>query len=572
MSNSIPRFRMCLYRGIALIIIPLCFLLAAEGALRLFHYGYQTDFTVPGKDLGREVYYPNPKFTGFFFSPSLAQTSLPFSIPAAKLPHTYRIFVLGSSAAAGFPEYAFSFSRILEVILQDQFPQVHFEVINVSNVGINSHVIYQIARGVSKYKGDLFILYLGHNEVIGPFGPATVLRPFISNLYFIRLGTWINSLRIGQLMTNMLTRLLPERRSVYEKWKGMQMFQNVRVRADDPRMAYAYRNFKKNLEDIISLTQRSGASLVLCTMAVNLRDIGPFASLHKQPVEEKEWNELYQDGIQWEAKENYDLALRQYAKAELLDDQYAELHFRMARCYMALQNNRLAYGHFMKACDWDALQFRANSRINSIIRQVASGSRSGKVSFLDIADVFQKNSPGGITGNEFLYEHVHMNFPGNYLIAKSIFQCVEEKLPSWVLSTREVHRPLLSQEECGNRLTYYGYQQHECLEAIEVLARNPPFTGLVNHKELAAYLSQQDGALEFYTTGPGLEETVSLCRQALKRNPADPWVHYYLGKALLSLGHPEEAIEHLEFVLQRLPGYYLAKSCLELARGKLYNK
>jgi len=128
---------------------------------------------------------------------------------------------------------------------------------------------------------------------------------------------------------------------------------------------------------------------------------------------------------------------------------------------------------------------------------------------------------------------------------------------------------LLSAEECGRRLAYYGYQQHECLEAMEVLAGKPPFTAIINHKELAANLAQQDAALKFYTTKAGLEETVSLCRKFLESNPLDPWTHYYLGKALLSLDRPEEAVRHLEFTLQRLPDHYLAKGCLEQAREKL---
>jgi len=64
-------------------------------------------------------------------------------------------------------------------------------------------------------------------------------------------------------------------------------------------------------------------------------------------------------------------AVASFEKALAIDDHYAELHFRVARCRLALGETDAARNAFSLARDWDALQFRADSRINEIIRHVA---------------------------------------------------------------------------------------------------------------------------------------------------------------------------------------------------------
>ena len=102
------------------------------------------------------------------------------------MPDTYRIFVLGESAAMGDPDPAYGFSRYLEVMLRERFPNTKFEVINTGIVAIDSHVILPIARELARYKPDLFIVYAGNNEVVGPYGPGTALTGSSLNLSAIR--------------------------------------------------------------------------------------------------------------------------------------------------------------------------------------------------------------------------------------------------------------------------------------------------------------------------------------------------------------------------------------------------
>ena len=65
---------------------------------------------------------------------------------------------MGESAAAGTPDPAFGFARILEVMLRRQFPDRRIEVINAAMRGINSHIILPIARECVRLQPDLFIV------------------------------------------------------------------------------------------------------------------------------------------------------------------------------------------------------------------------------------------------------------------------------------------------------------------------------------------------------------------------------------------------------------------------------
>src|SRR5436305_12524172 len=104
-------------------------------------------------------------------------------------------------------------------------------------------------------------------------------------------------------------------------------------------MDAVYHHFQQNLEDILQLASASGARVLLSTVASNLKDCPPFASLHRPdltPAQQAEWDKLYQAGIHAEKTTNYDEALADYQQAAQLDNHFAELFFRLGRCQRAL--------------------------------------------------------------------------------------------------------------------------------------------------------------------------------------------------------------------------------------------
>ena len=98
------------------------------------------------------------------------------------------------------------------------------------------------------------------------------------------------------------------------------MFLDQQVRQDDPRMAKVYAHFERNLREIV---KSAGTRVILSTVASNVEGFPPFAG-----------------------KE-------------------AEEQFRL--------------GYYEKARDLDTLRFRADSRINEIIRTTAKDSGTGLI-------------------------------------------------------------------------------------------------------------------------------------------------------------------------------------------------
>jgi hypothetical protein len=72
----------------------------------------------------------------------------------------------------------------------------------------------------------------------------------------------------------------------------------------NPRLEAIYENFGQNLKDIIAAGRNSGAKIVLSTVAVNLRDCAPFASLHRPDLSESqlsEWQRFFDAGVKAQA-------------------------------------------------------------------------------------------------------------------------------------------------------------------------------------------------------------------------------------------------------------------------------
>ena len=136
--------------------------------------------------------------------------------------------------------------------------------------------------------------------------------------------------RVGQALGS-LVRDLQKRPVNQSEWGGMSMFLHNHVRQNDPRMSTVYSSFERNLNDIIDAGQRSGAKILVSTVARNLKDCGPFASDHRPglPAEElSRWDNFYQAGVREQAAGRAAEASASFGQAVKLDDTFAEIHFR----------------------------------------------------------------------------------------------------------------------------------------------------------------------------------------------------------------------------------------------------
>jgi tetratricopeptide (TPR) repeat protein len=542
-----------------MILGPLVVFGSLELVLRLAGYGYPTSFLLRTRIRGHDFYVPNARFTFRFFSAAQARPALPIRIAADKSTNAYRIFLFGESAANGDPDPTFGVGRYLQVLLRERFPGTDFEVLCVAITGINSHAILPIARECARHQGDLWLVYMGNNEMVGPFGAETVFGAQAPRLGLVRASLAVKGTRVGQLLDALAGRL--NRHSPSPKsWGGMQMFKDSRLRHDDPARLRAYENFRRNLEDILRAGRHSGVPVMLSTVAVNVKECAPFASLHASGLvgsEEASWNKTYEEGVALESQGSYREALARYKEAARIDSQNADLQFRVGTCDLALTNYDQARRDFELARDYDALSFRADTTINQAIKAAAARHAGQGVCLVDAAEVLAQSSPARIPGLDFFYEHVHLNFDGNYLLALSFGEQVKRLLPDSI--TVRDKGSWAAAELCDRRLAVTVWDRQRVWQPIFNRISYPPFTGQLNHdaffKMCEAKLNEAKAQMSLQTP----EQARQMYEQALALAPEDNLLHGNFEKFLEAAGDLTQAIAESQRVCELVP--YLPGPC-----------
>ncbi len=572
-DRPITGWRLWLFRIIAITVVPALLFLLLEITFRIVGYGFPATSTIKSEVNGMVSYCDNVKFGWRFFPRNIARSADPFIFPADKPDDTCRIFVLGASAAQGVPDPAFSFGRILRVMLRQEYPGVNFELVTGAMVAINSHVVLEIAKDCARHEPDLFIVYLGNNEVVGPYGAGTVFTPFSSSLPLIRFGIALKAARVGQLITNLFA-LAADQEDIPQVWHGMKIFLGKQVRADDPHLKTVYQHFERNLKDISQIARKSRTKIIFCTVGSNLKDSPPFASLHRPDItetEEKKWDDIYQQGIDREEAGDYTKAVEHYLAAAEIDGCYADLQFRLGRCYWAMAEHDKAKDRYIKAQQLDTLRFRADSHINEIIRTVADGRVAEDVYLVDAVKVFEENSPYETTGNELFYEHVHLNFKGNYLLAKTVFEQVEKILPERIKRHKVDERPLSTEAECARHLAYTDWDRYNITyNILNAYIKRVPFTNQLYHKQQVSRIEQELKAIETYLSHGSLKNSAAEYQSAIKTDGSDWWLRRKYGKLLSEdLKNAWAAVEQYRFLAAHFPHSHWAYAELGLLLGQM---
>ncbi len=521
---------------LAAILCPLAGLLLLELALRLAGYGYATKFLVHHPAAGPNVLVENQRFPWQFFPRTLARHPEPIIVTPQKPKGVFRVLVFGESAAEGDPAPAFGFSRILEILLRERYPGMQFELVNTAFTAINSHVIVPMARDCQVLQADVWLVYMGNNEIVGPFGTGTVFGQQSPPLPIVRASLALQKTRFGQWLDAMVQRLGPSREAA-QGWGGMSMFLQNQVRQSDPRLPALHEHFRSNLQEIIALGRASGAKVLVSTVVSRLRDWAPFGSLHRIDLPEAqraEWERFYQAGVTAEDAADFSEAIHNYQQASQWDHEFAELHFRWARCCLALGRMEAATEHFALARDLDTLRFRTDSALNDLIRETVAAQRDGGVRLLEAETWFAVHSTNGIPGGEWLCDHVHFTFSGNYRLARLFAEDMTADLPSRT-PTLPGARDWLSEEDCADRLGRTDTQRYEVASVIERRYQEPVYLGQLDHTGHVSEIHRELANLRGATKPAAVEHSLQVCRKALEGSPNDWRLHELIARLLSNM-------------------------------------
>jgi tetratricopeptide (TPR) repeat protein len=494
--------------------IAVAFLLLLEMALNLAGTGFTPKFFLRGED---GFLHANRHFGRLFFPERLVREGVAVRLADPKPAGTFRIFVLGESAAMGFPSPRFGFPRVLEVMLREAFPGKNIEVVNVAMAGINSHAVRRIAQECAELQPDAFVIYMGNNDVVGPFGPGTVFGGTTTSLAQARMAMALRTTKTGQLLDTWMDKLGGRDKA---KWGGMGMFTNQRVPQDHAAMPAVYANFRSNLRDILHST--SGKPTVLCTVAVKLEDFPPLAG--------EEARRVYSEA---EAAEERGDA----AKADAL---------------------------FSQARDLDELRFRADSDINRIIREEKP---QANVTLVDAEEIFTARSMSEKRG--LFWEHVHLDFPGNYLLARSVADALVPSLRHF-FATEPL--PWAQMDTIARKLGYTPAEELVAVSDIAKMMTNPPFTSQPGNAERWQQLAARARALEEARKSTDLATLETELREEVAKHPDDPWQRVALVATLDARDKRAESLEQKRAIAKLIP-YDITALCNlgrnEMAAGNL---
>jgi tetratricopeptide (TPR) repeat protein len=151
------------------------------------------------------------------------------------------------------------------------------------------------------------------------------------------------------------------------------------------------------------------------------------------------------------------------------------------------------------------------------------------------------------------YEHVHLTFDGNYLLASTVARQLEKLLPAPVAAQSAANQPWPTETDCAKRLAWTDWDRQEALAGIYSRLSDPPFNRQLNHEAEFRRLEQALVQLSGASQPPGIKAAQQACRTALTLAPEDALLHEQLALLDDQAGELADAATNAAQALDLLP-------------------
>jgi tetratricopeptide (TPR) repeat protein len=413
---------------IILVLIPFLIIILLELTLRLFGYQDDLNFISTVERNGQQYYTINQLVGKRYFDKDRLyyRKGSHDYFEINKSPNTLRVFCLGASTMAGFPfEYNDIPSEFLRERLVDAFPGKNIEVINTAIAATNSFTVDEFADELTKYKPDLFVVYMGQNEFYGVYGVGSTIS-IGKNRSVIKAYLWFEHFRTFLLLKNVINSIGGIFNSD-DSQNGkilMEEMAKTSIRYNSDDFKTAVNTFRDNYIEVIQIAQQHKIPIIISTLVTNEKNLPPFISFNSNEITDSFKNkskELYKLGLEKLKTEDYQAAAEDFKKSISIDSIPAETHYYLGKCYEQMKIYSDAENQYKTAIDFDGLRFRAPSQFNQIINSLGN---QYNVPIARVDKMFRDNSKNGIIGSELLVDHVHPNIDGYFLLAKSWYQTI----------------------------------------------------------------------------------------------------------------------------------------------------
>ncbi len=319
----------------------------------------------------------------------------------------FSLYIVGESTAAGepyngqpnVPGRPITLAALVSSLLGDRFQGREVRVFDLSRSGESvypqSVALEQALRLRGGAAPGAVLVYAGHNDAMSPHGPLP--------LEWFRENVLDRSMLLSDLSFH-AEKLLPF----------------LRVRTP--------RTYERHLRRIVEMSLKSGLVPVLSTLVSNTADIDPglFPGERLSPRHPRraglslaEITAMLEKGQALEDQGRAGAALSYYlAQAGEHPQARAYLEYRAGKCYQAAGRYEDAARSYRRALDLSAFDNfpRATGRQNDFIRALG---KQYAVPVVDVAAIFERNSPHGLPGNELFADGVHPNITGYLLLANA---------------------------------------------------------------------------------------------------------------------------------------------------------
>ncbi|UCE86431.1 MAG: tetratricopeptide repeat protein [Deltaproteobacteria bacterium] len=423
---------------------------------------------------------------------------------APKPANGFRVFLLGGSAAGGWP-FDFSGSehtiaQLLRRKLEMLLPDRQVEVVDAAGGTYASHRVRFVFDEIIDYEPDLVLVYSGNNEFLEHF----VFRPRLPPEPWSRIA---------------LMRILHRGLSQWSARPSFDVENYTLADQTSNRLAYAFgrasrytedpqqldelvAHYRHNLDSMVREARERGVSILLLNVPVNMKDWIPNASRHGTDLSEAElgrWQRHFTEGVLALEAGDAAGAARALEAAVALDAAHAESHYRLAIALHRLGRIADAKAAYAMAVERDAYPFRAIPAFQRIIGELA---REHGIPRVDIVSALERRAEDGILGLDVLVDYVHLSEESQEVVAHEVVRAMEDAglfpaSPALPLAATRIEiprgfRPWVEVRE--TQLLYRQYlvmRQYDELDAIferleDVMIRAP-----LERPDLAAYCAER---------------------------------------------------------------------------------
>lgn len=528
--------RLRIFKIIA-ILFPFLLIGGIELMLRLCQYGNNPDLFIEYAENKNFLVF-NPRASlKYFPDPNFAPVGNQELFKKEKDKHTFRIFILGESTTIGYPYFhSGSFHRWLLYRLMHSYPEVNFELINLSLTAVNSYTVRDFAQKLVQYEPDAVFIYCGQNEYYGALGIGSTQavagkNPVIANILFS-----LRESRIVQLINNIRYKIvLLKKEDIKTKATRMELMvceQEIPYQSDLYKRGI--HQFQTNMEATIKYLQRHSIPVFISNLVSNEKDLPPFID----------------DGSDF-----YNQAWQSLLQSDTLTAQAC----------------------FAQAKEHDKLRFRAPERLNGIIDSLCRIYPYAHL--VDTRSMFITHSEDHLLGNNLFTDHVHPNLKGYYLMSNAFYDALKAAALLPTLSGPEMtsaqlyaEMPVSAIDSLAGELRIRNLKGHWPFN--DARYKNLTLPSSTPEDQLAARLFRKEsGWLDahnklytYYLNTQQPKQAARVAEAAVLEYPEDPAFYEKAAMANGKLGEKGKAIFYLKKSFASAPtfdkAHYLFVLCL----------